>query len=286
MFLLFGQALPLSKSPHIHTLTFVFHSPKTKKMAAYALLMGCNYFGDLRINNLEGCENDVRRITDIALDKGYDVNILLGADMTRENVLKELRATIAKLKIGDTLLLQRSSHGTQVNFDFNNDEADQTDEAFITRFGDIVLDDEWSNELQKIPSGVFVFVIDDLCFAGGMSRSLTVANRAVRRADAMDWYRHNDRRIPKPDIRNMKATFLWFAACQENQTALDGSENGLFTEAILKCLPQSTTYRQLASRVIAFVKLHSEGTQTPKINLIGYPSKKDLFLNLKPFMPL
>ena len=90
-----------------------------------ALLVGINYRGASGINELNGCCNDARRLSNVLMNfygfEGTDIDILVDepADEERDlpthaNIHKYLNKLIDGAQSGDTLVFSFSGHGGRV----------------------------------------------------------------------------------------------------------------------------------------------------------------------------
>lgn len=207
---------------------------------------------------LVACENDARDMAQIAENAGFtDRTVLLTEEATVENVTAALREAAGRLASGDTLLLTYSGHGGQVP-DRNGpeDEADRLDETLVFYDRQFV-DDELYNEFTAFPEGVCVSAYFDCCHSETAVRGM----RQILNAHAMEQqYQTRDpdrievtskimpparqhevyerdsalydgiqRELAAKDSRTPDASILLISACQDNQLAADGWDNGLFT---------------------------------------------------------
>jgi len=196
----------------------------------------------------------------IAQNRGFDeVNTLLTASATREQVENEIRAAAEDLQSGDIFMLSYSGHGGQLP-DMNSDEPDATDETWCLYDGQII-DDEIYGLLANFVEGVRVLIVSDTCHSGTVTKeayySATMATRgqtssspaAVYRAmppDAglqtyrlnSDFYQQIQNSVLRSERDNVGASVLLFSACQDNQLAADGIFNGRFTSELLQVWKQ------------------------------------------------
>lgn len=203
---------------------------------------------------LLACEADARDMADIAKTAGFETRKLLTEKANRHNVLTHIREAAESLKAGDKYLLTYSGHGGSLP-DRNNDEFDDgQDETWCLYDGQLV-DDEIYAALGAFQAGVRVVVISDSCHsgtvtreAGGFPLDAIVAQSAVASMKVMPpmvaykTYDANrnyyDAILADEDYRDawqqIDASVLLLAACQDSQTALDGTFNGLFTGTLLR----------------------------------------------------
>ncbi len=203
---------------------------------------------------LAACEFDAEDMTDIAAAVGYETTTLLTANATRKAVTDAIAKAAKASKPGDIFLMSYAGHGGQVT-DFNGDEEDMLDETLCLHDGQLI-DDELYVLWSQFPADVRVLLVYDCCHSGTAARArlidealaaapgpagtprampLAVASRVMRRnrafyrkaADkaASHWKGANTREMALP----LAASVRLMSAVQDNQLALDGLENGLFT---------------------------------------------------------
>lgn len=99
---------------------------------------------------------------------GFETEVLLDNQGTRENIKAALRDLVTTLKPGDYGVFTYSGHGTY-NRDTSGDEPDSYDEALYVYNG-ILLDDELREILDDLnPQASLVFVADS-CYSGTVTR--------------------------------------------------------------------------------------------------------------------
>ena len=125
-----------------------------------------NYPGSL--NDLYGCVNDAKDWAELLHGYGFDVNLMLDSQATRQNVKAALNDLVTSAQAGDVVVFTYSGHGTQV-FDLNSDEVDSYDEALSVYDGNIV-DDDLRTIINQIDSQATLIVISDSCFSGTVTR--------------------------------------------------------------------------------------------------------------------
>lgn len=218
--------------------------------------------GDLR-----ACEADARDMAAIATSRNFATELLLTRDATANAVLSRIARAASQLKAGDFFLITYSGHGGQVA-DANGDESDGLDETWCL-FDRMVIDDELNNIYSKFAAGVRVLVLSDSCHSGTVIKQLqangfdlskssaaqlaTFSKAAfppyhgdgeyrvksapiditlgeyARRQDvyeSLQWLSGAGRQPPPA------ASILLISGCQDNQTSLDGLNNGAFTAAL------------------------------------------------------
>ena len=213
---------------------------------------------------LAACEFDAKDMAALATGRGMKATVLLTKDGTRAKVLAELRVAAKTLVKGDFFFLTYSGHGGQVP-NVSGEEADKLDETWCLYDGQLI-DDELYLELSKFVAGVRILVLSDSCPSGTVVRAgppvagtpSAGRSKLMPPAVAMRTYKAHrafydrlQQDVAKahagmavgPDAvskrltkiaKRFKARAILISGCQENQTAMDGNQNGAFTEQLLK----------------------------------------------------
>ena len=243
--------------------------PEAAVAKGYSLHVGLNLVDPGHYEGWDGaltaCEFDANDMADLARAIGYDAQVLLTKAATRMAVTKMIGDAAKKMRPGDIFLLSYSGHGGQVP-DYSGDEAadrpdDFTDETLCLFDGQLI-DDELYTLWAKFPAGSRVVVLSDCCHSGSNIKArmiddmlsaspapdrrprvmpLAVSARVARRNRA--FYRDVASKaaavwVGGPATREMAlpigASVRLISACQDNQVALDGLTNGLFTGRLLE----------------------------------------------------
>jgi hypothetical protein len=262
---------------------------------------------------LNACEADARDMAAIAKKGGITSTVLLTKKGTRDAVLAGLRAAAKQLKSGDFFLLTYSGHGGQVT-DVTGDEDDERDETWCLYDGELI-DDELYVELSRFAKGVRILVLSDSCHSGTATRARPQPPPPGTRSKMMPpqvadaTYRQNKKfydsiqkavsksaggAVPDPDtmlalvgtdprvtriVKNFKPSVILISGCQDNQTSLDGANNGAFTGQLLKVWKKGAFKGD-------HVKFHAEivsglpSSQTPNLFPLG---PAGTFLKQRPF---
>ena len=161
-----------------------------RRSARKALLIGIDAYRS--VSNLVGPVNDAMLMREFVTDGlGYDsrdVRLLLNAEATRENILRELDEwVVGGTGPGDEVFLFFSGHGFQQP-DTSGDEPDRFDETLVpvdvavlddgTVTG-MITDDEIAEVLGRL-SGRRVNVVVDACHSGTSDRSVAAASEGWR----------------------------------------------------------------------------------------------------------
>jgi hypothetical protein len=245
---------------------------------------------------LQACEADAEDMRDLAKEQGFaGTTVLMTPQATRQAVIDGIVDAAKALAPGDMFFLTYSGHGGQVP-DANGDDPDGEDETWCLYDGQL-LDDELYVLWSRFREGVRILVLSDSCHSGSVTRLALAqaANRAMADLDvlaqygiteirgrymppaqALRTYRRNrafydalGKDIPaEPPIP--KASVRLISGCQDSQTSLDGTFNGLFTGVLLKVWKSGGfegNYRKFHSEIVK----RMPPQQTPNHFMVGTP---------------
>ncbi|MDV7143982.1 caspase family protein [Tropicimonas sp. TH_r6] len=206
---------------------------------------------------LVACENDARAMAKLAAAQGFEAEILLTRDATREAVVASIRSAAETLKDGDMFLWTISCHGGQMP-DLNRDEAPDRDgylkDETLLLYDFQIVDDELFTLWSEFAPGVRILFVPDCCHSGTNIRAAMPGSQAPRirqipAAYAARTFVQNERAyrdyashydaireevIHNPLTTPVKASVMSLTACQDHQVAMDGARHGAFTGAVLK----------------------------------------------------
>lgn len=200
----------------------------------YALIIGSDYKGNKSgINELQLCEADAKYIRDQVKKKDVgnfnenDVTVLLGKDVTKENIEREIKALGKKADAKDTVFLFFAGHG----FFQRDASAKNGMRNYIVCFDRPHLSDDELNEYLKSiksPKTVFVF---DCCFSGGIAKkgAKTQNTRGDKEIPIPEGSKGTVRQDPEDFFFQNKAIL---SSSDDNQTSIEigGTINhGIFT---------------------------------------------------------
>ena len=287
--------------------------PTPTKSKALSLHLGLNAVSAAAYSGWTGplaaCEFDANDMAALAKAQGMRPTVLLTKQATRAKFLSALRSAAKTLVAGDLFFLTYSGHGGQVT-DINSDEPDGKDETWCLFDGQII-DDELYFEYSKFAAGVRILVLSDSCHSGTAVKAMPhePGSRAMPLGVAIRVYRDHQAfydklqvdvakaaggQIADPDVAlsqvnvsnrltavvsQFKPSLVLVSGCQDNQTSMDGANNGAFTEQVLRVWANGTfkgTYRQFHTKVRAGLP----PTQSPNLFTLGKAGK---FLAQKPF---
>ncbi len=250
---------------------------------------------------LTACEFDATDMAALAKAVGYKARLMLTKDATRKAVIGAIQAAAKGMKPGDIFLMSYSGHGGQVP-DFNGDEALETpgdfqDETLCLYDGQLV-DDELYALWAGFPADSRVLMISDCCHSGTNARARLIADltaapttpdtqpRVMPQAVAAriarsqkDFYKAISDKVSAtwagPVTREMAlpvaASVRLLSACQDNQVAMDGLANGLFTGRLLEAWGEGAFQGNYSAFYRAIVE-RMPPAQTPNQFLTGQQS--------------
>ena len=255
---------------------------------------------------LVACENDARDMETIARSQGLVAQSLLTKAATSTALLGLIEKAARELVEDDFFSLTYSGHGGQIN-DVNNDEPDGLDETWALYDRELV-DDELYAMWSRFRPGVRVVVLSDTCHSGTITKAMflnpapflphletrvrtstgpnlrpkflppDVQSKIYKeRATLYDDIRQKTPRREKVDV---ECSVILISACQDNQVAMDGTKNGLFTETLLKVWDKGRFtggYHHFRNEIAAFLP----PTQSPKYTIVG--RRERAFEHQRPF---
>ena len=229
---------------------------------------------------LRSCENDARDMGAIARSVGMKPRVLLTKSATRANVLAAIQEAGKELKAGDLFFLSYSGHGSQV-IDVNGDEMEMMDETWCLYDGQVI-DDEVDAAIGAFGNGVRVLILADSTPSGSVPRPFVpdpdpppTGQRARIMPPILSTkaYQQNEKFYDALQ-KNLKAvklsgsSIIAMHACQHNQAAMEGKENGVFTEHLLWLWNQGS-YQGNYVRFYEHIVARMPSSQTPLMKTYG-----------------
>ena len=150
---------------------------KGRKPNRKALLIGINNYPDER-NRLEGCVNDVYRISEVLQEYGFspeEIRVTLNERATASEIRNRLNWLLNDAKEGDLRFFFYSGHGAQIPSSHADYEIDSNDECLVPYDFDWTIENAFTDkEFLELYSQLslnvnFVSVLD-CCHSGGMTR--------------------------------------------------------------------------------------------------------------------
>jgi hypothetical protein len=196
-----------------------FTRPAKLSVPRRALLVGINDYPN-PANRLEGCVNDVFRISAALQESGYkpgDIRVVLNERAKASEVLDRLHWLLDGVKAGDERVFFYSGHGAQIPAYGKGDSVDHQDECLVPWDFDwsrekAIIDDQFYDLYSQLPYDSRFVAILDCCHSGGMTRA---GGARVRGLEAPDDIRHRmmkwntglqmwEQRVLKPLLPELK----------------------------------------------------------------------------------
>ncbi len=156
-----------------------------------ALLIGINDY-PLPENQLNGCVNDVFRMSEVLQEMGFDpseIKVVLNERATSGNLRTMMDWLLKDAQNGDTRIFYYSGHGAQIpSSDADGIDDDHLDECLVTYDFDwkrenAYTDKEFLKSYSQVPYGVDFVTILDCCHSGGMTRDAGFKARGLNPPD-------------------------------------------------------------------------------------------------------
>ncbi|MFD2562953.1 caspase family protein [Aquimarina rubra] len=246
------------------------------------------------VDELRYAENDALAYHQICADLGWSSKYFLGSNATLSTFLEEIIKLSHNSVKDDLVVITFSGHGTRVE-DINLDEKDEYDEILVF-YDRLLLDDLVKVQFSRFKRGVNILFITDCCHSGTISRLFGEEEKdeeefITRGFDAetgqLIFDANPEYKIMKQSINeravNIEASIIHLAACQDDETAYDGSvimKHGLLTHRLLKTWDKGS-FSGTYSDFFLHIESQMGGNQNPKLNFEGVVN--DSFIQSKPF---
>lgn len=220
---------------------------------------------------LAGCVNDARSMCEVLESRGgfQTPAVYLDRKATRAALAAALADAARDLRSGDLFVLTYSGHGMRT--------AAAT--AWVLADGPFASGDLW-HAWHAFAPGVRVVVVSDSCYSGRATRAAyrvgpVLRDRGLDPATAVLIASRAALRGPARDPGPPDCAVLLLSGCRDDQTSLDGSGHGLFTESLLGVLPTvDGDYHALHAAAAAETSRRATGMghdQDPQLFLTGDP---------------
>ena len=142
-----------------------------------ALLIGINDYPN-PANQLEGCVNDVFRMSEVLQECGFqpeDIRVVLNDRATAAGILDRMNWLLEDAQKGQDRVLFYSGHGAQIPEYGVGGRVDHTDECLVPYDFDwtrekAITDVQFHELYSQLPYGTNFLAIFDCCHSGGMTR--------------------------------------------------------------------------------------------------------------------
>lgn len=203
----------------------------------------------------EGAEKDARTMFNLAKARCERTKLLLSADATKANVIREMTETCKS----DLAIIFFSGHGGQQKARLKGDEADGKDEL-IGLYDQTMLDNEIWNIVSNAQGRVFT--IFDCCHSETMYKGLV----GVRPPS-----------VPAIQVSGSLNLLCW-SACADNTYAYGDNGGGMLTNAIYRNFSAGLTYDKLWDKLTSDKNLAQfEAVRRTVIGASSGFSKKKIF---------
>ncbi|HTL82941.1 MAG TPA: caspase family protein [Bacteroidia bacterium] len=163
---------------------------KIVKQSRKALLVGINDYPDPE-NQLNGCMNDVFRVSEVLQEIGFqpeEIRVVFNERATSKNVRERMDWLLSDAKEGDTRFFFYSGHGAQIPDAHDNGDTDHKDECLVTYDFDwtperAYTDKEFLQAYSQLSYGVDFITMLDCCHSGGMTRDAGMRARGLNPPD-------------------------------------------------------------------------------------------------------
>lgn len=257
---------------------------------------------------LGACEFDAEDMVAIAKSKGMKSTLMLTKKATRAAVLAGIRAAAKALKSGDLFWMSYSGHGGQVpdTTGDEDDKQDETWCLYDGQLIDDELYFELSKFASGVRVLVFSDSCHSGTVTRNLPPTVAIIPtaqpaqrpRLMPRSVALRTYRDNKafydklqdgvakaagERFVDPDValaqvavsgrlsgivKKFKPSVILISGCQDNQTSMDGAQNGAFTEQLLSVWNNGAFKGNYAS-FHAAIRSRLPPTQSPNIFALG-----------------
>jgi hypothetical protein len=165
-----------------------------KRPERRALLVGINQYPN-PANNLEGCVNDIYKISALLQDAGVaaeNIRVLFDERATRQAIIDRLEWLLDGSGDGQERIFYYSGHGAQLPA-YNSEEiVDHVDECLVCHDFDwvkesAVTDDDFCQFYSALSYETRFYAFFDCCHSGGMARD---GGRRIRAINPPDDVRH------------------------------------------------------------------------------------------------
>ena len=212
-----------------------------------ALLVGINAYPD-PASRLDGCVNDVFRMSEVLQELGFDagdIRVVLDERATAEGIRERLEWLVDDAGAGDERVFFYSGHGAQIPAYDQAGEVDASDECLVAWDFDWTREravtDDWFAELySQLPYDAHFISVFDCCHSGGMARNGLPKSRGLTAPDdirhrALRWDAGREMWVPRvlklaeqKLVSDKAMRSRWLG--RDGQTRKLGAGTGLWTE--------------------------------------------------------
>ena len=155
-----------------------------------ALLIGINDYPDEQ-NRLEGCVNDVFRMSEVLQEFGFDpeeIRVIINERATTSEIRNRLKWLLGDAKKDDLRFFFYSGHGAQIPSSHGDYELDGNDECLVPYDFDWTIehaytDKEFLELYSQLSKDVNFITVFDCCHSGGLTRGNGIKTRGLNPPD-------------------------------------------------------------------------------------------------------
>jgi hypothetical protein len=162
----------------------------TRSPARKALLVGINDYPDPQ-NRLEGCVNDVFRMSEVLQEMGFDpseIRVVLNERATAQGIKERLKWLLADTGKDDVRFFFYSGHGAQIPAPTDSSEVDGNEETLVPYDFDwtaehAFTDKEFVEMYSQLNYDTKFICMFDCCHSGGVTRDGSHRARGINPPD-------------------------------------------------------------------------------------------------------
>jgi hypothetical protein len=253
----------------------------------YSIHIGLNHvetsspeYQGLIVPELYGCLRDAESMEELARAQGFSSSVSLhDGEATAERVLEAIKSAGAQAQAGDIVMITYSGHGSEVP-DTEGAGDGGYDQTWVL-YDRMLLDRELGALWPTFAPGARIVMVSDSCHSGTVDRDVYRRGIELRTLDATSAHtaaalfaRNNPELMRLPRIRSaeLSAAVILLAACQDNQSAQDGQEHGLFTQNLLETwgpIPEGGVFVGDYPGFCRAITERMPPTQTPNLDHAG-----------------
>lgn len=163
---------------------------EAKPSSRRALLIGINDYPSEE-DRLEGCVNDVFRMSEVLQEFGFapeEIRVTLNERATAAEIRKRLKWLLSDTGAGDLRFLFYSGHGAQIPSSHDEFELDHKDECLVPYDFDWTIehaytDREFLELYSQLTRDVIFVSVFDCCHSGGLTRASGIKARGLNPPD-------------------------------------------------------------------------------------------------------
>ena len=213
-------------------------------------------------SDLQGCVNDANDWAEFLQLNGFETQVILNSQATRNNLLTALGNLINEAVADDVIVFTYSGHGTNV-MDTSGDEDDSYDEALYVYDG-VLLDDSLRAVIQNIKPGVHLVVVSDSCYSGTVTRISSVGNPRYIKTDEIPPHAKSKKKL----LSEEDMVEILLSGCDDDEYSYDayinGRWNGAFSANAIKLMKDRLTYSEFYEALRESLP-SNEYPQTPQL---------------------